>query len=210
MTWLLCVFSLLAAAASAEPAPAKGRLLVATEVVGGDLFSETVILLLEYSDAGAMGLVVNRPTEVGLGELLEDSEEIPEPPPTVYWGGPVEMSKVSALGHKGGPDGEGADEVIESVYRLPFDEALENAAADPASVRFYLGYAGWAPGQLDYEMARDSWHVLPASDELVFSEDPKQLWQRLRPAQEYRAAVQSIQEAGHSASEASDPRIVPE
>ena len=209
MTWLLCASSLLAAAASAELAPAKGRLLVATEEVGGDLFAKTVILLLDYSDAGAMGLVVNRPTEVELGEILDDTEEIPEPPPTVYWGGPVAMSSLSALGHRGARS-ESVDEIIESVYRLPFDEALENAAADPASVRFYLGYAGWAPGQLDHELARDSWLVLPASDAIVFSDDPKQLWQRLKPAQEYRAALQSIQETGHAASKATDPGIIPE
>ena len=96
------------------------------------------------------------------------------------------------------------------MYRLPFDEALENAAADPASVRFYLGYAGWAPGQLDYELARESWHVLPASEEIVFSDDPKQLWQRLKPALQYRAAVQSIQETGHSASKTTNPGVVSE
>ena len=209
MKWLLCACALLTAAASAELAPAKGRLLVATEVVGGDLFAETVILLLEYGDAGAMGLVVNRPTDVALGELLEDAEEIPDPPPTIYWGGPVAMSTLSALVHRDAP-AESADTIIESVVRLPFDAALENAATDPASVRFYLGYAGWAPGQLDYELARDSWHVLPASDEIVFSEDPKRLWQRLKPAQQYRAALQSIQKAGHPAPKAAYPRVVPE
>ena len=209
VTWLLCVASLLTTAASAELGPAKGRLLVATEVVGGDLFGETVILLLEYSDAGAMGLVVNRPTDVALGELLEDGEEVPEPPPTVYWGGPVAMDSLSALGHRVAP-GESTDEIVESIYRIPFDEALENAEADPASVRFYLGYAGWAPGQLDYELARGSWHVLTASDEIVFTDDPEELWQRLKPAQQYRAAAHSIQEAGHSAAKAAYARVVPE
>lgn len=185
---LLCASWLLSAAASAELAPAKGRLLVSTEVVGGDLFAETVILILEYGESGAMGLVVNRPTEVELGELLEDADEAPDHAQRVYWGGPVEMHSLSALAHTGTPAGI-ADEIIESVYRMPFGDALESAATNPAGVRFYLGYAGWAPGQLDYELARDSWHVLPASAEIVFADDPKQLWQRLKPVQEYRAAV---------------------
>ncbi len=181
---------------------------MATEVVGGDLFSETVILLLEYGESGAMGLVVNRPTDVELAELLEDAEEIPGRPQAVYWGGPVEMDTLSALAHAGAPV-EDADEIVASVYRIPFDKALEDAATDPASIRFYLGYAGWAPGQLDYELARDSWHVLPASDELIFADDPKRLWQRLKPTQEYRAAG-SIQQTRHATAIMAHPRVVPQ
>lgn len=189
MTWFLCASWLLSAAASAELAPAKGRLLVATEAVGGDLFGETVILLLEYGESGAMGLVVNRPTEVALSELLDDITESSGHEGTIYWGGPVEMDSLSALLHSSTPS-EGADEIVTSVYRIPFDDALEGAAADMERIRFYLGYAGWAPGQLDYELARNSWHVLPASDEIVFADEPKRLWQQLKPTEEYRAAAQ--------------------
>jgi putative transcriptional regulator len=56
-------------------------------------------------------------------------------------------------------------------------------------LRLFIGYAGWAPGQLDSEMARGSWRVLPASSELVFDADPQTLWKRLAPAQEQRAAL---------------------
>lgn len=189
VTWLLCASWLLSAAAGAELPPAKGRLLVATEGVIGDVFVETVILLLHYDESGAMGLVVNRPTEVALGELLDDVAESSGHERTVYWGGPVEMDSLSALMRVDTP-AEDADEVVASVYRIPVDDALKDAAAGPESVRFYLGYAGWAGGQLDYELARGTWHVVPASDDIVFAEDPKRLWQRLKPVQEYRAALQ--------------------
>ena len=82
---------------------------------------------------------------------------------------------------------DGADEIVESVYRIPFDDALADASADPARVRFYLGYAGWAAGQLDYELSRGSWHVLPGSADTVFADDPKLLWERLTPKREFRA-----------------------
>ena len=190
LTWFSCIVWLLPVAAAADLAPAKGRLLVATEEVHGEIFAETVILLLAYDESGAMGLVVNRPTEVSLEELLEETKAVAGDRTTVYWGGPVEMDSLSALA-KSGASAEAAEQVVTSVYRVPFDTAMEKAAAEPASARFYLGYAGWAPGQLDHELARGSWHVLPASSDIVFADDPKRLWDRLRPIEEYVAAARA-------------------
>lgn len=188
LPWFLCTCCLLAAAAAADPAPAKGRLLVATELVRGEVFAGTVILLLRYDGSGALGLVVNRPTDVGLGELLEETDLDLEPDQLVYWGGPVEMNSLSALVRSNAPP-RNADEIVESVHRIAFADAFEYASKDPASVRFYLGYAGWAAGQLDHELARGSWHVMVASDDIVFVDDPQLLWERLTPAPEYRAAA---------------------
>jgi putative transcriptional regulator len=188
LTCLLFVPWLLPAAAGADLIPAKGRLLVATESVRGEIFAETVILLLAYGESGAMGLVVNRPTELDLGELLEETDDTADYRQAVYWGGPVSMGTLSALVHSDTPAG-GADEIVESVRRVPFDDALEVASVDPASVRFYLGHAGWAPGQLDHELARGSWLVLPATDEIVFADDPKRLWETLRPVEQFMATI---------------------
>ena len=73
VTWLMCVVWLLPAMAGADQRPAKGKLLVATELVQGEIFARTVILLLHYDKDGAIGIVVNRPTEIEPGELLETS-----------------------------------------------------------------------------------------------------------------------------------------
>ncbi len=189
VTCLLFAVSLLPAAGGADLPPAKGRLLVATELVGGDVFAQTVVLLLHYEEAGAMGLVVNRPTEVRPEELLPDADAILGYDGTLYWGGPVQMHSLRALLRTDTPF-EGADVIVDSVHGVPFDDALKEAASDPASVRFYIGYAGWSAGQLDHELARGSWHVLPASDEIVFAYDPELLWKRLLPAPAYRAAVE--------------------
>lgn len=188
VTWLVLAACLLPAAAGAEQRPAQGKLLVATEQVVGEIFAQTVILLLHYDAAGAIGLVVNRPTEVEPGELLADEEAIAGYSGTIYWGGPVQMNSLRALLRTNTPP-EGALQVVDSVHQLPIDDVLEDVPLDLASLRFYIGYAGWSAGQLDRELERGDWHVVPASDELVFAEDPGPLWRRLTPVSEYRAAV---------------------
>jgi len=189
LTWLIFAAWLLPMAAGADQQLAKGKLLVASEFVAGEVFAKTVILLLHYDETGAMGLVVNRPTEVEPGELLADVEAISGYSGTLYWGGPVQMNSLRALLRADTPP-EGAQEVVDSVYQLPLDDALKDVPMDLASLRFFIGYAGWSAGQLDHELARGSWHVVPASEELIFAEDPGLLWKRLMSAREYRAAVQ--------------------
>jgi putative transcriptional regulator len=189
VTWLLLAAWLLPAAAGADQPLAKGQLLVATEQVVGELFAQTVILLLHYDATGAMGLVVNRPTEVEPAELLADVEAIAAYGGTIYWGGPVQMNSLRALLRTDTPP-EGALEIVASVHQLPVDDTLQDTLTDLASLRFFIGYAGWSAGQLDREMGRGDWQVVPASEELVFAEDPGLLWQRLMVRREYRAAVQ--------------------
>ena len=189
VTWLVFAVWLLPVVAGADQRPAKGRLLVATELVGGEVFAKTVILLFHYDDEGAMGIVVNRPTEVEPEELLADIDAISGYSGRIYWGGPVRMNSLRALLHTDTPP-TGAETIIDSVHQVPIDDGLKDALADPASLRLFLGYAGWDAGQLDREMDRGSWHVVPASDEHVFAEDPRALWEQLTPPLEYRAATQ--------------------
>jgi putative transcriptional regulator len=188
LTWIACVAVLLPTAGNADDAPAQGKLLVATEVVQGELFAKTVVLLLHYDETGAFGLVVNRPTDVRPEELLDDEEAIAGYQGTLFWGGPVQMDSLRALLHTDEPP-EGAEKIIDSVHLISFDDAMELGPTDPARLRLFIGYAGWAPGQLEYELARGSWRVLPGTDELVFDAEPEKLWKQLAPAQEQRAAL---------------------
>ena len=198
VTWLMFVVWLLPAAAGADQQPAKGKLLVATELVHGEVFAQTVILLLHYDEDGAMGIVVNRPTDVEPEEVVADVDAFSGYSGTLYWGGPVRMNSLRALLRTDTPP-KGAEAIIDSVHQAPVDDALKDTPADQASLRFFIGYAGWAAGQLDHEMARGSWHVVPASEETVFAEDPRALWKRLTPPRVHRAAVQSEQQARHIA-----------
>lgn len=188
VTSFVLVVSLSLAVFAADQQPAKGRLLVATELVHGEVFAETVILLLHDDEHGAMGLVVNRPTEIRTEELLPDVDAMSGYSGPIYWGGPVKMKGVTALLRTDTPP-EGADAIVESVYIVPIEEGLTDIASDAARLRFYIGYAGWGPGQLDHEMDRGDWHVVPASVEHVFAEDPRSLWQSLTPSREHKAVI---------------------
>lgn len=191
VTWLVIVVWLLPAAAIANQQPAKGKLLVATELVRGEVFAKTVILLLHYDELGAMGIVVNRPTEVEPEELLGDVDATSAYSGKIYWGGPVQMNSLRALQRTDTPP-EGAQGVIDSVYQVPIDDGLKDGWTDPANLRFFIGYAGWGAGQLDREMDRGSWYVLPASHEHVFAEDPRALWKRLTPPREHRVGTLTV------------------
>ena len=187
LTWLVAVAWLLPAVVSADPRPAQGKFLVATDVVQGELFAKTVVLLLHYDETGAFGLVVNRPTDVEPGEVL-DEDGLTDYRGTLFWGGPVQMDSLRALLYTDDPPDE-AEKIIDSVYLVAFEDATGLSPTDPARLRLYIGYAGWAPGQLDHELARGSWHILPATREQIFADKPRGLWKQLAPVEEQRAAL---------------------
>jgi putative transcriptional regulator len=196
-TCLALVAWLTSATAYSDQDVAAGRLLVATEEVRGEIFARTVILLLHYNETGAMGLVVNRPTEVTLGEMLTNPKALSGyRDSTLYWGGPVQMSSVRGLLCSDSPP-KGAATIVDKVHLVSFDEAMAKGRTDPADLRLFIGYAGWAPGQLERELAIRSWEVLPASAELVFADDPAGIWQLLAPVREYRTAIDQAQEVSN-------------
>jgi putative transcriptional regulator len=176
----------------------KSIVFVAWLLPAGELFADTVVLLLYYDETGAFGLVVNRPTDVKPEELLADEDALAGYGGTLFWGGPVQMDSLRALVLTEEPP-EGAEKIIESVYLVSYEDALDGVPRDPSSLRFFIGYAGWAPGQLDNgwapgqldnELAHGSWRIVPGSSELVFANEPETLWKRLAPAQQQRAAAE--------------------
>ena len=193
LTWLVFAVCLLPVTAGADESPARGKLLVATELVSGDIFVQSVVLVLQYDETGAMGLVVNRPTEVGMDELVVDDDAISNYSGPIYWGGPVQMNSLRALMQTDKAPG-GAERIVDSVYLVSVNDALKNAPQDVPGLRLFIGFAGWDPGQLDHEMARGSWHVVPASVDFVFAKDPGQLWKQLVPPREHRAAARPVAE----------------
>lgn len=180
--------TLLAAANAAAQLPGPGQLLVATEEVRGPFFRETVVLLLHYDEEGAQGLVINRPMPATPKEILPDLEGIERYQGTLYWGGPVQLGSLRALLRSSDPPRE-AVHIFGDVYLLPLDEHMPDAATDASGLRFFIGYAGWGAGQLDMELLRESWHVVPASGELVFAEDAAGIWRLLMPPSTIRAAT---------------------
>jgi putative transcriptional regulator len=190
----LCALALLVfpAACRSTPAaelprharPEAGRFLVASRQVGGPVFAETIVLLVEKNDAGALGLIVNRPTSIPLSEIFPDVG--PKSAQRAYLGGPVAIGTIRALLRADRAPAASArvtDEIFISSSAPVVHEAL--AAADAGRrVRAYLGYAGWAPGQLEDEIARGDWFVAVAEADAVFSDRPEALWDELIRAHE--------------------------
>ena len=170
----------------AEEDPGKGKLLVATDVVQGRAFAESVILLLNFDATGAVGLVVNRPMEARPAQALPELAGIDRYEGTLYWGGPVELFTLRALLHSDAPP-DNAVPIFDTVHLAPLEESLLNGASSNANLRFFLGYAGWAPGQLERELAFGSWRIVAATEALVFADDPGGIWRRLTPPPVRRA-----------------------
>jgi len=189
---LACCF--VSAVVSADQLPTRGMLLVATEEVRGPAFSQTVILLLQHDETGTLGLVVNRPIDAAAVADLRRQADLAAFDGTFYWGGPVLPYTLRALLRSDTPPDD-AVPIFDTVYLVNIDEALLADTSNAANLRLFVGYAGWGAGQLEYELAFDSWHVLPAAEETVFGEDSDDSWQKLVPSRNYRAGVAMTESA---------------
>jgi len=178
---LACCF--VSAGVNADKVPAVGQLLVATDEVRGPYFAQTV-----NDETGAIGLVLNRPIDASAIESLRLHEYLAAYRESFYWGGPVSQSTVRALLLTDTPP-EDAVQIFDAVYLVNIDEASLADASKAAKLRFFVGYAGWSKGQLEHEMALNSWYTLPATEELVFAEDTDDIWRKLLLSRQYRAAA---------------------
>ncbi|MGH8162565.1 MAG: YqgE/AlgH family protein [Gammaproteobacteria bacterium] len=160
--------------------PTAGRLLVAQGGQPG-VFSRSVVLLIAYGPNGAMGLIVNRPTKVPLAKALVNPRGLNGRSGLLYFGGPVALDHLTLL-IRANKMPSGAFHVVGHVYASGSAttlRAIVTGKLPGAHFRGYAGYAGWAPGQLDSEIARGGWKILPATDDDVFSTDPTSLWNEL-------------------------------
>jgi putative transcriptional regulator len=161
--------------------PARGVFLVASRDMPDPRFQRTVILLLEHGENGTVGLVINRPTEVSLAEILPDLPQANDKSHVLFWGGPVALHTLMFLMQSKLPLDHGIpvlDNVYVSAHRLTLKQLLDEHKPAP-QVRIYTGHAGWAPGQLDAELATGGWRLFEATSELLFHDKPTLLWEKL-------------------------------
>ena len=187
--WLAAPTRAPAAQRVTEMRPAKGRFLVAVRSLLDPNFAQTVILLTKYGEDGAMGLIVNRSTDIELASLLA-LEGVEKRTETIFIGGPVERSAILLL-VRSETHPEKAEQIVGDVYLSADRVLLEKYIAGPEGderFRLYSGYSGWAAGQLDFEMARGSWHVFPGDAETVFSTRPSKVWRQWIERTEMRFA----------------------
>jgi putative transcriptional regulator len=160
---------------------AKGRLLVASRGLSDANFAETAVFLLDYHQRGAIGLIINKPTEIPLAQVWPDMAGLQQRPDTVYIGGPVATRRIMLLIRSSRPLEE-AQQVIDNMHVSTSKQVLARLVdkADMAEqFRVYAGHAVWGPGQLEQEVTRGDWHVLPADAETVFDKAPADVWPSL-------------------------------
>jgi putative transcriptional regulator len=155
----------------------KGRLLVATPNLGDPNFERTVILVLEHGDEGALGVVLNRPSNLDLAEPLPEWAHAAAHPSVVFIGGPVAPSAAVCLARLG-PHGatDGWEQLLGSVGMLDLDSDPDEAMVRLDEIRVFAGYAGWGPGQLEGEIAEGGWFVVDAEVADPLSPSPENLW----------------------------------
>ncbi len=177
--WLIATAVIAAGGLPTEPA--KGRFLVAERDLNDPNFSQTVVLLTEYGDDGALGVIVNWPTAAPAAELIPQIDGIAERSDTIFVGGPVSRQVMLMLLRSESelPD---AERIFADVHLSTSRELLQRVVSrevETTDLRLYSGYAGWSPGQLDLEVEAGGWRVVPADAELVFAADPDDVWPEL-------------------------------
>jgi len=171
--------------------PMAGRLLVATPLLADPNFRRAVVLIVEHEAVeGTLGIVLNRPTTIGVGQVLEQWTELATDPSVVFRGGPVAPNSALALALVPGKDepvGWRALDGAPSLARLgllDLDAPPRLLAPAIQSLRVYAGYAGWSPGQLEAEIDEGAWYVVSAEPGDVFAGDPDRLWRDVLHRQE--------------------------
>lgn len=169
--------------------PAAGRLLVATPSLTEDNFARTVVLLLQHDpDEGALGVVVNRPSDTAVGQVLPGWDALAAEPDLLFSGGPVQPDAAICLGQvqrAGVPDRPVTSSACAVLPGSPLlatvdlDSDPDAARAAVRQVRVFAGYAGWLPGQLEAEVEEGAWWVVDALPGDSFSPEPGQLWRQV-------------------------------
>lgn len=173
--------------------PARGSLLVAAPTLTDPNFARTVVLLLACDEDGALGVVLNRPSDTPIAEIVPSWALHVSPPGVLFTGGPVQPNAAICVGHHVGEVADvpyTAEEPEGGYSPLTPDLGTVDLHKEPgeidvsfAGLRVFKGYAGWGRGQLEDEIAEDAWFVVDASPEVILTPDPESLWQSVLEAQ---------------------------
>ncbi len=154
----------------------RGQLLVAAPDLVDPNFRRTVVLVTEHGDEGAMGLVLNRPTDVVVGETAPELAALTGEGELVHAGGPVQPRAVTVLAEFDEP-AQAAHLVTADIGFVPADADLALLAGATRRARVFAGYAGWSAGQLEAELEDEGWLVVrDTRPEDLFGPDPDGLW----------------------------------
>lgn len=160
------------------PPLGKGVFVVASPNLTDPNFRQTVVLICEFGPEGTLGIIVNRPTNVPLSEALPQITALKDTSHVLFAGGPVQPNGILML-FRVSQEPAGSRRVFEEVYLGGNMQTLERVLTRPEpteTFRAYAGYAGWAPGQLEFEMALGSWATVQADARSIFEKESVNLW----------------------------------
>lgn len=159
--------------------PCKGKLLIAEPFLSDPNFSRSVVLLCEHETSGTVGFVLNQPTDMSLSDVAAELEPY-MPVLAISQGGPVEADTLHIIHRL--PEVLGGVEVADGIYWGGSYSQLQQLVMandyNEKDIRLFIGYAGWAPGQLATEMTEGTWLTADCSAELVFECEPHLVWKR--------------------------------
>ncbi len=160
--------------------PAPGRFLISEPFMEDENFQRTVILLVEHGPQGSLGFVLNRQLRHVLADVVEDMPKATVP---IFLGGPVEQYSLHYVHRLGGHIPE-SREVIPNACWWGGDfekikEMVLSEEVDERDILFFMGYSGWAPGQLQRELKQKAWIIAPENSAFVFRDSHEGLWREV-------------------------------
>jgi putative transcriptional regulator len=153
----------------------RGQLLIAGPKLQDPNFWRTVVLVVEHNEEGALGLVLNRPSETTVGEVVPQLADLVDPAEDVLVGGPMQPGAVIVLADFVNPD-DAALIAFDAIGVMASGSDPTDLADGVRKARAFAGHAGWGPGQLDDEVERGDWILEPARTRDAFTPDPAELW----------------------------------
>jgi putative transcriptional regulator len=153
----------------------RGKLLVASPALTDPNFARNVVLITEHNEDGAMGIVLDRPSDAVVGEVVPQLADAAGADSPIYVGGPVQPNAIVVLAEFSDPDAA-AWIVVADVGFASADVDTADLSGLTRRARVYAGYSGWGPGQLEAELELDSWIVEPPLPSELFPEAPDTLW----------------------------------
>jgi len=179
LLWVICGIAFAADAVSPQSEAPNGALLVARPGLLDPNFRQTVVLVTHRPDGSTVGVILNRPTQIEAAPLLPGlpAERYRD---ALYFGGPVLRQTVVAVFESESTPETSAFHILQSVYMSMREEIVSRLLErHRGRYRLYLGFSGWAPGQLESEFEREGWYLLPAEPGAVFRADTRGLWEEL-------------------------------
>ena len=160
---------------------AQGVILVAKKSMTDPNFARTVLLITEYEDTGTVGLILNRPLDKLVADVLPQLRELNLDSLNLYLGGPVRLSSLRLL-VRTDLDLDDHYHVLDDVFQITDFQGIQhllNQESRQFQARLYAGYAGWLPGQLERELLRGDWHLSRVDSAMIFMDEPDTLWEKL-------------------------------